>query len=61
MKKTWRGEDTFPPYDGELKIVATFDGEVKLARFIDDMWIDENTMAWINVMYWMPIPILPNE
>jgi hypothetical protein len=25
------------------------------------MWIDENTMAWINVMYWMPIPILPNE
>lgn len=61
MKKTWRGEETFPPYDDDLKLVATFDGEIKLARYLDDMWIDENTNAWINVAYWMPIPILPNE
>ena len=49
MKKTWRGEDTFPPYDGELKLVATFDGEIKLARYNGDMWIDENTSSVVKL------------
>jgi len=61
MKKTWRGEEVFPPNDEEIKLVATFDEEIKLARYIDEMWVEENRNGWINVMYWMPIPILPNE
>ena len=51
----------FPPNDEEIKLVATFDEEIKLARYIDEMWVEENRNGWINVMYWMPIPILPNE
>ena len=61
MKKTWRGEEVFPPNDEEIKLVSTFDEEIKLARYIDEMWIDEHTNRLLEVMYWMPIPILPNE
>ena len=61
MKKTWRGEDVFPPTDDDIKLVYTQKGEITLARFLDEMWIDEYTNRWIEVAYWMPIPILPNE
>ena len=61
MKKTWRGLDVYPPTDDDLKLVHTAQGEFTLARYMDDMWIDEYTNRWIEVAYWMPIPILPNE
>lgn len=61
MKKTWRGEDTLPPNDDDVKLVYTQQGEITLARYLDEMWIDEYNNRWIEVSYWMPIPILPNE
>jgi hypothetical protein len=61
MKKTWRGLDVYPPIDDELKLVHTNQGEFTLARYIDEMWIDEHTNRLLEVVYWMPIPILPNE
>lgn len=61
MKKTWRGDDVLPPQDDDLKLVKTYTGEVALARYIDDMWIDEYTNRFLEVLYWMPIPIAPNE
>lgn len=61
MKKTWRGSETLPPSDDDIKLVHTERGEITLARYLDEMWIDEYTNRWIEVAYWMPIPILPNE
>lgn len=61
MKKTWRGADVLQPHDEDLKLVINQNDEVTLARYMDDMWIDEYTNRLIHVRYWMPIPIPPNE
>ena len=61
MKKTWRGEDVLPPQDDELKLVISTSNITTIARYIDDLWIDEYTNRLIEVQYWMPIPIPPNE
>jgi len=61
MKKTWRGLDVYPPTDEDLKLVHTTQGETTLARYLDDMWICEYTNRYLTILYWMPIPILPNE
>lgn len=61
MKKTWRGSEVYPPSDDDIKLVATYEGKISLARYLDEVWIDEYTNRWIEVEYWMPIPILPNE
>jgi len=61
MKKTWRGNDVLPPHDEDLKLVINQSDQVTLARYMDDMWIDEHTNRLIHVRYWMPIPIPPNE
>jgi len=61
MRKTWRGEDVLPPQDDELKLVISTSNITTLARYIDDLWIDEYTNRLIEVQFWMPIPIPPNE
>jgi len=61
MRKTWRGEDVLPPQDDELKLVISTTNITTIARYIDDLWIDEYTNRLIEVQYWMPIPIPPNE
>jgi 2-phospho-L-lactate transferase/gluconeogenesis factor (CofD/UPF0052 family) len=61
MKKTWRGSDVLPPTDDDLKLVINHNAETTLARYIDEMWIDEYTNRIIHVRFWMPIPIAPNE
>jgi hypothetical protein len=61
MKKTWRGSEVYPPNDEDIKLVATYEGKISLARYLDEIWIDEYTNRWVEVEYWMPIPILPNE
>jgi len=61
MKKTWRGSEVLPPIDDELKLVKTYQGDIALARYLDEMWVDEHTNRLIQVEYWMPIPIAPNE
>lgn len=61
MRSNWRGVDKNPPEDDDIKLVKTQVGVVTLARFIDDMWIDEHTNRLLEVVYWMPIPIIPSE
>ena len=61
MRKTWRGEDVLPPQDDELKLVISTTNITTIARYIDDLWIDEFTNRLIEVQFWMPIPIPPNE
>jgi hypothetical protein len=61
MRKTWRGEDVLPPQDDELKLVISTSNITTIARYIDDLWIDEYTNRLIEVQFWMPIPIPPNE
>jgi hypothetical protein len=61
MKKTWRGADCLPPQDDDLKLVISTVNITTIARYIDDLWIDEYTNRLIEVQYWMPIPISPNE
>jgi hypothetical protein len=61
MRKTWRGEDVLPPQDDELKLVISTSNITTLARYIDELWIDEYTNRLIEVQFWMPIPIPPNE
>lgn len=61
MKKTWRGLDVYPPNDDDLKLVHTIDGYIAFARYLDEMWICEHTNRLLDIEFWMPIPILPNE
>jgi hypothetical protein len=61
MKKTWREATQQVPNDDFLTLVSTFDGDKTLARYIDDVWVDEFTNRIIIVEFWMPIPITPNE
>lgn len=61
MKKTWRNTAEQIPNDDFLTLVSTFDGEKSLARYQDDVWIDEYTNRIIMVEWWMPIPITPFE
>lgn len=61
MRKTWRGVECLPPQDDELKLIMTYKDEISLARFLDELWIDEFTNRLLEVKYWMPIPIAPNE
>jgi hypothetical protein len=42
-------------------LVATTDGRITLARYFDDLWVEEYSNAIIDVAYWMPIPVTPNE
>jgi hypothetical protein len=61
MRASWRGEDKLPPQDEDIQLVATTDGRITLARYFDDLWVEEYMNAIIDVAYWMPIPVLPNE
>ena len=61
MRKTWRGVECLPPQDDELKLVISMSNISTIARYIDDLWIDEYTNRLIKVQFWMPIPIPPNE
>lgn len=61
MRKTWRGVECLPPQDDELKLVISMSNITTIARYIDEMWIDEYTNRHIEVQFWMPIPIPPNE
>jgi hypothetical protein len=61
MRKTWRGVECLPPQDDELKLVISTTNITTIARYIDDLWIDEYTNRLIEVQFWMPIPIPPNE
>jgi hypothetical protein len=61
MRASWRGEDKLPPQDEDIQLVATTDGRITLARYSDDLWVEEYTNTIIDVAYWMPIPVTPNE
>ena len=61
MSSVWRGVDKNPPYDEDIKVVETEVGVITLARYLDDMWVDEYTNRMLRVVHWMPIPILPSE
>ncbi len=61
MRASWRGEDKLPPQDEDIQVVYTIDGRITLARYFDDLWVDEYSNAIIDVAYWMPIPVTPNE
>jgi hypothetical protein len=41
--------------------VHSVKGLKHLARFIEGDWVDEYELTVINMLYWMPIPLLPNE
>lgn len=61
MRANWRDENILPPEDERLCIVNSVKGLKHLARFIDGDWVDEYELTVINMLYWMPIPLLPNE
>jgi hypothetical protein len=62
MKKTWRATIEQVPNDDFLTLVATWSGDKTLARYLEGTgWIDEYTNRLIDVEFWMPIPITPNE
>jgi hypothetical protein len=61
MRANWRDENILPPEDERLCVVHSVKGLKHLARFIDGDWVDEYELTVINMLYWMPIPLLPNE
>ena len=61
MRANWRDHNILPPEDERLCIVHSVNGLKHLARFIDGDWMDEYELTVINMLYWMPIPLLPNE
>lgn len=61
MRSNWRGVDKLPPSDEDIKLVKTQVGVITLARFIDDMWIDEHTNRLLEVIWWCPIAETPDE
>jgi hypothetical protein len=61
MRANWRDENILPPQDERLCCVHDVKGLKHLARFIDGDWVDEYELTVINMLYWMPIPLLPNE
>jgi len=61
MRANWRDENILPPEDERLCIVHSVKGLKHIARFIDGDWIDEYDGGVLNMLYWMPIPLLPNE
>lgn len=62
MKKTWRETTEQLPNDSYIALVSTYGGDKTLARYFDDEgWIDEFNNRWLEVKYWMPIPITPDE
>ena len=61
MRANWRDENILPPQDERLCCVHDVKGLKHLARFIDGDWVDEYDGVVINMLYWMPIPLLPNE
>lgn len=61
--KAWRSTDKImPPEDTEV-IVAMYDGSKLIAEWDGKTWMDSNGMIYNQsaIIYWMPIPILPNE
>lgn len=61
MRANWRDENILPPEDERLCIVHSVKELKHIARFIDGDWVDEYDGAVLNMLYWMPIPLLPNE
>ena len=61
MRANWRDSDILPPQDERLCVVHDIKEEKHLARYIDGDWVDEYTGHHITMIYWMPIPLLPNE
>ena len=61
MRANWRDENILPPEDERLCIVHSVKELKHIARFIDGYWVDEYDGGVLNMLYWMPIPLLPNE
>jgi hypothetical protein len=61
MRANWRDENILPPEDERLCVVSDNQEIKHLARYIEGYWIDEFTGNFVEMLYWMPIPLLPNE
>ena len=58
--KAWRNiEKLVPSTDDEVLVYSTSQG-YQVATFHDDIWSTDHYVL-DDVIYWMPIPILPNE
>lgn len=61
--KAWRSTDKIMPPEDTQVIVAMYDGSKLIAEWDGETWCDSNGMIYNQsaIIYWMPIPILPNE
>lgn len=61
--KAWRSTDKLMPPEDTQVLVATYDGGKMVAEWDGDTWMDSNGIIYneSSIIYWMPIPILPNE
>jgi hypothetical protein len=61
--KAWRSTDKVMPPEDTQVLVSKYDGTKLIAEWDGESWIDTN--GYIHnqsaIIYWMPIPILPNE
>ena len=61
--KAWRSTDkVMPPEDTEV-IAVTFGGVKLIATWDGESWSDSSGYIYNQsaIIYWMPIPLLPNE
>lgn len=59
--KAWRKIERTLPNEGIPVLVYTERGIFHVANYYDEQWHDEHTDERLDVVYWMPIPITPNE
>lgn len=61
--KAWRSTDKIMPPEEVDVIAVTNDGNKIIANWDGENWCDTNFIIYnqSEIIYWMPIPILPNE
>lgn len=61
--KAWRSTEKLLPEEGLLVLAVHVKGFPLLAEFDGHLWIDDHNQTHYSneIIYWMPIPILPNE
>ena len=59
--KAWRKIERTLPQEGNPVLVYTLRGIFHVAIYFDTQWHDQQTDERLAVVYWMPIPITPDE